>query len=82
MNAGMFMLLFAQPVVGQECEELKRDMKALEIFLQDQDDVIDFANRKDDFFEKDIELLSDLNGIHKKILETMIKNDKRYSNFQ
>ena len=38
MNAGMFMLLFAQPVVGQECEELKRDMKALEIFLQDQDD--------------------------------------------
>jgi hypothetical protein len=38
MNTGLFMLLFASPAVGQECEDLKRDMKALEIFLQDQDD--------------------------------------------
>jgi len=41
------------------------------------DDLIDYANKKDELFENDIDLLSDLNGIHKKILETMIKNDKR-----
>jgi len=38
MTTGMFMLLFSSSAPAQECEELKRDMKALELFLQDQDD--------------------------------------------
>ena len=38
MNTGMFMLLFSGHVAAQDCDDLKRDMKALEIFLQDQDD--------------------------------------------
>ena len=38
MKVSMLALLLTQPAIGQECEDLKRDMKALEIFLQDQDD--------------------------------------------
>ena len=38
MNPGMFMLLFSSQVAAQDCDDLKRDMKALEMFLQDQDD--------------------------------------------
>ena len=42
MTTGMFMLLFNSPLTDEaaaaECEELKRDMKALELFLKDQDD--------------------------------------------
>ena len=38
MNPGMFMLLFSSQVAAQVCDDLKRDMKALEMFLQDQDD--------------------------------------------
>jgi len=42
ITTGMFMLLFNSPFTEAapfpECDELKRDMKALEIFLQDQDD--------------------------------------------
>jgi hypothetical protein len=32
------LILNATPVVEQECDNLKRDMEALEIFLQDQED--------------------------------------------
>lgn len=38
MNAGLFMLLFSASAPAQDCDDLKRDMKALEIFLQDQVD--------------------------------------------
>ena len=38
MNVGMFMLLFSGSGAAQECDDLKRDMKALEIFLKDQED--------------------------------------------
>jgi len=39
LSPGMFVLILnATPVVAQECDDLKRDMKALEIFLQDQED--------------------------------------------
>lgn len=34
----MILLLAAMASTEPACEELKRDMKALEIFLQDQDD--------------------------------------------
>tara|TARA_R110001592_G_scaffold123321_4_gene331112 strand:+ start:866 stop:1078 length:213 start_codon:yes stop_codon:yes gene_type:complete len=38
MTTGMFMLLFLSNTSAQDCEDLKRDMKALELFLLDQDD--------------------------------------------
>ena len=40
MTAGMFVLLFSQqdPVIAQDCDDLKRDMIALELFLQDKKD--------------------------------------------
>ena len=47
MTSGMFMLLFNSPFAEEvideapatpECDELKRDMIALELFLKDQDD--------------------------------------------
>jgi len=39
MNAGMFVLLFSgDPVIAQDCDDLKRDMIALELFLQDKKD--------------------------------------------
>jgi len=47
MTSGMFMLLFNSPFTDEavdeapatpECDELKRDMIALELFLKDQDD--------------------------------------------
>jgi hypothetical protein len=40
MKAGMFMLLFSGDGAAEEpvCDDLKRNMVALEIFLQDQDD--------------------------------------------
>tara|TARA_R110002153_G_scaffold1395_3_gene7219 strand:- start:3776 stop:4003 length:228 start_codon:yes stop_codon:yes gene_type:complete len=43
MTSGMFMLLFNSPFADEaafspECDDLKRDMKALELFLLDQDD--------------------------------------------
>ena len=37
-SAGLFMLLFANDTVAQDCDDLKRDMKALELFLQDEED--------------------------------------------
>ena len=37
MSAGMFLLLFSS-AVADPADDLKRDMKALELFLQDQDD--------------------------------------------
>jgi hypothetical protein len=32
------MFLFSPPVQGEEMDKLKRDIKALELFLQDQED--------------------------------------------
>ena len=37
MSAGMFLLLFSS-AVADPADDLKRDMKALELFLQDKDD--------------------------------------------
>ena len=37
MSAGMFLLLFSS-AVADPAGDLKRDMKALELFLQDKDD--------------------------------------------
>ena len=41
------------------------------------EDLIDFANKKDDMFDKDIDLLTEVNLMQKKLVETMIKADKR-----
>tara|TARA_R110002020_G_scaffold117110_2_gene267816 strand:- start:238 stop:456 length:219 start_codon:yes stop_codon:yes gene_type:complete len=40
MTTGMFMLLFNSPVAkaAPECDDLKRDMIALELFLKDKED--------------------------------------------
>ena len=38
MKAGMFMMMFASGVAAEPTDDLKRDMKALELFLQDQED--------------------------------------------
>lgn len=38
LNTGLFLMLFSSPVQAEEMDELKRDIKALELFLQDQDD--------------------------------------------
>jgi hypothetical protein len=45
MNAGMFMLMFSSPDVlaAPECDDLKRDMTALELFLQDKADHKEFC---------------------------------------
>ena len=34
----MILMLATLAIAGPECDDLKRNMKALEIFLQDQDD--------------------------------------------
>ena len=39
MNTGMFMMLFnSDPLIAQNCDELRSDMVALELFLQDKRD--------------------------------------------
>lgn len=40
MTVGMFMLLFQSPFAkaAPECDDLKRDMIALELFLKDKED--------------------------------------------
>tara|TARA_B100000886_G_scaffold147766_1_gene100446 strand:- start:391 stop:609 length:219 start_codon:yes stop_codon:yes gene_type:complete len=38
MNAGLFLLMFTSPLSAEPTDDLKRDMKALELFLQDQED--------------------------------------------
>jgi hypothetical protein len=38
LNTGLFLMLFSSPVQAEEMDDLKRDIKALELFLQDQDD--------------------------------------------
>ena len=39
MTTGMFMMMFAGPAIAApECDELKRDMMALELFLKDKKD--------------------------------------------
>jgi len=40
MTTGMFMLLFNSPVAkaAPECDDLKRDMIALELFLKDKEE--------------------------------------------
>jgi len=39
MTVGMFVLLFnGDPTIAQDCDDLKRDMTALELFLQDKKD--------------------------------------------
>lgn len=44
--------------------------------LSTTEDLIDFANKKDDMFDKDIDLLTEVNLMQKKLVETMIKADK------
>jgi len=45
MTNGMFLLLLNSPVAhaAPECDDLKKDMIALELFLQDQDDKEEFC---------------------------------------
>jgi len=38
MTAGLFILMFNQDGLAQQCDDLKRDMIALELYLQDQED--------------------------------------------
>ena len=51
MTTGMFMLLFNSPFKKEgttpECDELKRDMIALELFLQDISDKKEFCPKLD-----------------------------------
>jgi hypothetical protein len=47
ITAGLFMLLFSNDVVAQDCDELKRDMKALELFLQDKKDYEEYCPKLD-----------------------------------
>ena len=51
MTTGMFMLLFNSPFkkenTAPECDELKRDMIALELFLQDKSDKKEFCPNLD-----------------------------------
>ncbi len=37
-NSGLFMLMFTGAIAAAPTDDLKRDMKALELFLQDQED--------------------------------------------
>tara|TARA_R110002073_G_scaffold76400_1_gene185596 strand:+ start:455 stop:670 length:216 start_codon:yes stop_codon:yes gene_type:complete len=44
MNTGLLMLLFtSDPALGQDCDDLKRDMIALELFLQDKKDHTEYC---------------------------------------
>ena len=38
MKSGLLLLTLIGNTNAQECEDLKRDMKALELYLQDQED--------------------------------------------
>tara|TARA_B100000242_G_C42972586_1_gene451290 strand:+ start:795 stop:1013 length:219 start_codon:yes stop_codon:yes gene_type:complete len=38
MSTGLFMLMFTSGIAAEPTDDLKRDMKALELFLQDQED--------------------------------------------
>jgi len=38
MNSGILFLTLISNTGTQQCEDLKKDMQALELFLQDQDD--------------------------------------------
>ena len=44
MSTGMFMLMFSgDAIASPECDDLKRDMTALELFLQDKADHKEFC---------------------------------------
>ena len=61
----MMFLLAGLAFAGEpSCEELKRDMKALEIFLQDQDDYSKYCPQKD-WTQPDIE-------VYKKTLKSQL----------
>ena len=40
----MIFLLLSLSIAGEPCDDLKRDMKALELFLQDQEDHIEHCS--------------------------------------
>ena len=42
MKSGLFMLMFTSGVSAAPADDLKRDMKALELFLQDQEEIFEF----------------------------------------
>ena len=43
MSTGLFMLMFTSGIAAEPTDDLKRDMKALELFLQDQEDHKNFC---------------------------------------
>ena len=43
MTTGLFILLFSNDIVAEQCNDLKRDMIALELFLKDQEDKEEFC---------------------------------------
>ena len=43
MSIGLLMLLFGGDTAAEPCDELKRDMIALELFMRDQVDKEDFC---------------------------------------
>jgi hypothetical protein len=59
MNAAMLMLALGGPV-GQDCDDLKRDMVALELFLQDKKDhqehcpAVDWTQPTIDVYKKEL----------------------------
>tara|TARA_R100001015_G_C4595054_1_gene150301 strand:- start:71 stop:292 length:222 start_codon:yes stop_codon:yes gene_type:complete len=66
MTAGMFVLLFNSPVAdaAPECDDLKKDMIALELFLKDKEDHKDHCPRLK-WVQPDIE-------IYKKTLKSQL----------
>ena len=69
MTNGMFLLLFNSPVAhaAPECDDLKKDMIALELFLQDQDDKEKFCPNLD-WAQPDIE-------VYKKTLKSQLPEE-------
>ena len=61
MTHTLLILSLAAPVAAQETDDLKRDMKALELFLQDQEDHKEYCPRlsweqpKIDVYKKKLE---------------------------
>ena len=61
MTQALLLLSLSAPVAAQETDDLKRDMKALELFLQDQEDHKDYCPKlkweqpKIDVYKKELE---------------------------
>ena len=69
MKSALLLFSLASPVYGQETDELKRDMKALELYLQDQKDYEEYCP-KISWLQPEIE-------VYKEKLESQLPELKR-----